>query len=434
MATTRVTEPRTVHLAIDGGEPFAAHEFAPYRPHGEQEKAAVRRVVDSGVLSGYIGAWGEGFLGGPEVRAFEEAWAESFGVKHAVSVNSATSGLIAAVGAAGIEPGAEIIVTPWTMAATATAILVWNAVPVFADIEPETFGLDHASVERLITSRTQAILVTDISGHAARLEELAAIASKHGLKLIEDAAQAPGALDNGRRVGTIGDIGVYSLNYHKHIHTGEGGVCVTDDEDLADRMRMIRNHAEAVAAGRRPADLRNLIGFNFRLGELESAIGSAQLSRLDELAGSRTRAGTLLTEGLHDLPGLQTPVVRNGCTHVYYIYPMVLDVGVLGVDRDWVLSALRAEGVPGVFAGYQNIHRLPLFTEKTAYGSNGFPWKPGFYDGEVSYGTGVCPVAERLHDVSMLGLRTCAFELADQEVGLVVGAFRKVWRAVGAHS
>src|SRR5204862_5857527 len=123
---------------------------------------------------GYIGAWGEGFLGGPEVRAFEDAWAESFGVAHAVSVNSATSGLIAAVGAAGIEPGAEVIVTPWSMAATATAILVWNAIPVFADIEPETFGLDPGAVERLITPRTQAILVADIPGHAARVDELAA--------------------------------------------------------------------------------------------------------------------------------------------------------------------------------------------------------------------------------------------------------------------
>src|SRR5262249_27529008 len=159
-----------------------------------------------------------------------------FGVRHAVAVNSATSGLIAAVGAAGIEPGDEVIVSPWTMAASATAILVWNAIPVFADIEPDTFNLDPALVEANVTPRTRAIRVPDIFGHAAQLDPLMAIADRHRLKVIEDAAQTPSALYHGRRVGTISHIGVYSLNFHKHIHTGEGGVCVTNDAALAERL------------------------------------------------------------------------------------------------------------------------------------------------------------------------------------------------------
>src|SRR5262249_9847457 len=153
-----------------------------------------KAVVETGLLSGYGGAWGPCFFGGPQVQAFERAWEADFGVRHAVAVNSATSGLIAAVGAVGIEPGDEVIVSPWTMAASATANLVWNAIPVFADIEPDTFNLDPASVAANLTPRTRAIMVPDIFGHAADLDPLMAIADRHGLKVIEDCAQTPSAL------------------------------------------------------------------------------------------------------------------------------------------------------------------------------------------------------------------------------------------------
>jgi len=150
-------------------------------------------------------------------------------VKHAVSVNSATSGLYCAVGAVGVGPGDEVIVSPYTMAASATAALVYNAVPVFADIEPDCFCLSAESVAQKITERTKAILVVDIFGQPYDVDGINALAKKHGLIVIEDAAQAPGATFRGRFAGTLGDIGVYSLNYHKHIHSGEGGVVVTDD-------------------------------------------------------------------------------------------------------------------------------------------------------------------------------------------------------------
>ena len=168
------------------------------------------------------------------------------------------------------------------MSASATAILVWNAIPVFADIEEDTFNLDPASIERNITPYTKAIMVTDIFGHAADLDAIMDIARRHGLKVIEDAAQAPGAMYKGRHVGTVADIGVYSLNYHKHIHTGEGGVCVTNDATLAERLQLIRNHAESVVAGKGVTDLCNMIGFNFRMTEIEAAIGidSQEAARL----------------------------------------------------------------------------------------------------------------------------------------------------------
>src|SRR5262249_8722448 len=157
---------------------------------------------------------------------------------------SATSGLVAAMGAVGIEPGDEVIVPPTTMSATAVAPLAYGGKPGFADIEPETFGPDPAAVRAPITPRTKAIVSANLIGHPARLAELAAIAREHGLYLVEDNAQGPLAAEHGRYAGTVGDIGVFSLNYHKHIHTGEGGVCVTNDDELALRLQLIRNHGE----------------------------------------------------------------------------------------------------------------------------------------------------------------------------------------------
>src|SRR2546422_46330 len=149
---------------------------------------------------------------------------------------------------------------------SATASLHWNAIPVFADIEPETFCLDPRLVEANIKPHTRAIMAVDIFGHSADMDALMAIARKHGLKVISDAAQAPGALYKGRYAGTRADVGCYSLNYHKHIHTGEGGILVTEDDDIAERLRLIRNHAEAVVGDKGVTDLRNMIGYNFRLG------------------------------------------------------------------------------------------------------------------------------------------------------------------------
>jgi perosamine synthetase len=414
-------------LAILGGPPTIRSSFPRYNPYGREEVEAAKAVVESGVLSKFLGAWHEDFYGGPRVREFERAWEKYFRVSHAVSVNSATSGLIAGVGALGIEPGDEVIVTPWTMSATATCILVWNAIPVFADIEPDTFNLDSEAIERSITPRTTAIIVSDIFGHAADLDAIMSLARKHGLKVIEDAAQSPGAFYHGRYAGTVADIGVFSLNYHKHIHTGEGGVCVTRDPELAERMQMIRNHAEAVAGGRAVANLANMIGFNFRLGEIEAAMGMEQLKKLKRLAAQKTQAGTRLTAALADLEGLQTPVVRPDCTHVYYVFPLVTDPEVLGVSRPQLAAALRAEGVPGLGEGYVNAHRLPLYQNQIAYGRNGFPWTSPVCRAPVSYDKGICPVAERLHDETLLTLQLCLHNYEDREVDAVSAAFHKVW-------
>jgi len=415
-------------LAIEGGPQAIPDPFPPYRSIGNEEVEAANRVLQSGVLSAFLGAPGPGFFGGPEVQALEREAAERFGVRHVVAVNSLTSGLVAAVGAIGIEPGDEVIVTPWTMVATATAILHWNGIPVFADIDPHTFNLDPAAVAAAITTRTRAILCADIFGQSGDIPSLRAIADRHGLRLLTDTAQAPGALLAGRSAGTAADIGGFSLNYHKHIHCGEGGLLVTDDDHLAERLQLIRNHGEAVIQSDDPVELANILGHNFRLGEIEAAIARAQLHKLPALVASRQKAADRLRAGLANLPGLQLPAVADQATHVYYVFGMTLDPERLGRARSWIVDALRAEGLTALSAGYQCIHLNPLFRHRIAYGTEGFPWK-GLASGgsAVTYGPGLCPVAEDLHQRTFLGLNLCAHPYTDPEIDQVVAAFRKVW-------
>lgn len=409
-------------LAILGGEPVLSRPLPPYRSMGRAEVEAVKRVVESDCLSGFYGSWGEQFLGGPQVKEFERAWSERFGVRHTVSVNSATSGLFAAVGAVGVGPGDEVIVPPLTMSATAMAPLVYGAVPVFADVEPDTFCLDVDAVRGAITPRTRAILAVNLFGHPAPLAELRALADEHGIKLIEDNAQGPLATEHGRFAGTVGHIGVFSLNYHKHIHTGEGGMCVTDDDGLALRMQMIRNHGENVVEPLGLEDISNLVGFNYRMTELSAAVGLEQLARVDDAVGLRVRLAERLSAATEGLEGLTAPRVRPGCEHVYYLWTLRFDEERVGVSRERFSEALAAEGFPH-FQGYlRPLYLLPVFQRRVAFGRGGYP----FDLSEVRYEEGLCPVAERLWRSELLCFETCMYSVTDEEAGLLGAAIRKV--------
>ncbi len=220
--------------------------FKRFNTYDFKELNAARNVVSSGILSNYLGVWGERFNGGKYVKKFEKNIEKFFKVKHAVTVNSWTSGLICAVGALNPKPGDEIITTPWTMSATAMSILHWNCIPIFVDIDDKTFCIDPSKIEEKITKKTIAILSVDIGGQSADYEKLNYIAKKHNIKIISDSAQAPGSLYKNRFTGTLTDIGGFSLNCHKHIHTGEGGILVTNNNKIAERLRLLRNHGENV--------------------------------------------------------------------------------------------------------------------------------------------------------------------------------------------
>lgn len=414
-------------LALHGGVPRIRKKFRRYNSLGPEEIRAATRVIRSGVLSQFLGTWDPDFYGGPRVREFEKACCRIFRVNHAITVNSWTSGLTAAVGAIGIEPGDEVIVPTWTMCASATAVLHWWGIPVFADIDPLTFCLDPSSVEKNITPRTRAILAVDIFGQSCDMDALRKIADKRGLRIVGDTAQAPGTWNRGRVTGTLADIGGYSLNYHKHIHTGEGGILVTNDSKLAERAQLIRNHAEAVVGGKGVKNLVNMVGHNFRMGEIEAALGVNQLKKLHRLVRSRQKAAERFTRALQGLPGLQLPYVRPGCTHAYYVYPLVIEPRILGVNRPWLVKALRAEGVPDLFEGYANVHYLPIYQNKIAYGSKGFPWRLSGFRHKVSYSLGTCPIAEDLHKRTFMGINFCAYEFSDNEIDHMSQAFIKVW-------
>ena len=414
-------------LAIQGGPRTIDYTFKKYNSIGDLELTAATEVIQSGILSQFLGSHSEDFYGGQKVKQFEADCQDYFGVKHAITVNSWTSGLIAAIGALDINPGDEIIVPPWTMCATATAVLHWNAIPIFADIEPDTFNIDPISVSRNISSKTKAILAVDIFGHSADMTALKKIADEHNLMLISDTAQSPRASYKGKHAGTLADIGGFSLNYHKHIHTGEGGIIVTNDSNLAERMYLIRNHAEAAVKGMGINNISNMVGYNFRLGEIECAMGIEQLKKLESFVLSRQNSAKKIIEGIKTLKGIKVPTIKNNCSHVFYILGLVLDLDILGTSRQKIFDALVAEGLQGLISGYANIHMLPIFQKKIAYGSKGFPWSADFSRQDVNYSKGICPVAEDLHDNTFLGYEMCLHDLSDDDINLIINAFHKVW-------
>jgi len=431
-------------LAIFGGAPVRQEPFPAYLTIGEEEKVAVNRVLESGILSRFLGTWHPDFFGGPEVQAFERQWAELTGAKYAISVNSCTSGLYAAVGAANCGPGDEIIVSPYTMIASATAALIFNAVPVFADIDPLTYTLTAETIRARITPRTKAVIVVHIFGQACDMDPIMKLAAEHNLTVIEDCAQAPYATYKGRSVGTIGHIGVFSLNYHKHIHTGEGGMVTSNDAELAERVQLIRNHAEAVVEKKGVTNLVNMIGYNFRLGEIEAAIGGAQIKKGKDLIAQRRENVAYLERKLAGLPGLTMPKVLPENEHVYYVHALSYDAGAAGVSRDLLVQALKAElpatgkrehEGPLMGAGYvRPVYSQPLFQKMIGYGTVQCPFRCPHYDGTPDYSQGLCPNAEDAHYNRVITHEMMRPPMTHTDLDAVADAFHKIFENIGSLS
>lgn len=423
-------------LAINGGQKLRTTPFPAYNTIGVEEEEAVLRVLRSGKLSTFLGTWHDDFFGGPEVRALESEWAAYFGVKHAISVNSATSGLYAAVGACGISPGDEVIVSAYTMSASATAALVYGAIPIFADIEEDYYCLDVKSIESKITSKTKAIIVVDIFGQPYDAPAINALAKKHNLYVIEDTAQAPGAMLGDKYAGTLGDIGVYSLNYHKHIHGGEGGIIVTDNDVLADKIRLIRNHAEAVLNARGIKDrseLINMVGYNYRMTEIEAAIARCQLRKLPYLLTQRLANTEYLNKKLAQIPCIQPTKIRQDAKHAFYVHPLQFDAGVAEMHRNRFIEAVKAELPPTLLReestvllsyGYvKPLYLQPLYQERIAFGRDGFP----FTLSDIIYPKGLCPMTEEMHFNRLVTHEFMRPGMTIDDMNDVVRAFEKVW-------
>lgn len=394
-------------LAINGGEKIRKELFPAYKYIDNKEIEAVTNVLKSGILSKFIGGWHEDFTGGKEVKHLEREWSYKFKIKNSISVNSATSGLIVALGAIGISPGDEVIVSPYSMTISATAPLFYGAIPIFADIEDEYFNLSIDSIKKVYTEKTKAIIVVDLFGHPYDYKEINKFAKEKGIVVIEDASQAPGAMADNKYAGTLGDIGIFSLNYHKHIHCGEGGIIVTNNDEYAKRAKLIRNHAEAVVEGMQYDDLVNMVGYNFRMTELEAAIARVQLEKLDYLVNERIKNVNYITERIKHIEFLKPAKVREGVKHVFYKHVIIFDEKIAGISREKFVNALKAELTPielrekegiNISAGYvKPIYLLPIFQKQIAFGKNGYPFKSEFYNKKLDYKIGICPNCERFH-------------------------------------
>lgn len=422
-----------IKLAIEGGSPSRTREFTARRTMGESEKKAVMDVMESGELSGFFGSPGPKWLGGTKVQQFERKWADNYGYKHAISVNSWTTGLMTAVGAVGIGPGDEVIVSPYTMSASATAILFYGGIPVFADINPDTFNLTAATIKPRITQRTKAIMVVHIFGQTAEMEDIMALARKHNLKVIEDGAQSPGVKYKGKPICGFGDVGGFSLNYHKHIHTGEGGMLVTNDDQVALRCQLIRNHGENLVEVQPIEDLTNMLGSNYRLTELQAAIGVAQLDRLDGYVAHRQRLATHFGKHLAGIPGLTPAVVADGAEHAYYLYPVRYDASASGISRKAFVQAVNAELPPakvweqtGFIEGYvRPLYLAPLYQRMIAMGRAGFPWNTNA-GVDYDYRKGICPVVERMYEQELIYTPLMREPLTEGDIDDFVAAIKKV--------
>ncbi len=413
--------------ALLGGQPVRTE---PYPVHStiidDEEEKEVMEVLRSGHLSGFSARPGDRFLGGPKVRKLEKAFCDHFGVEHAVTFNSATSALHGAVSAAKIGPGDEVITSPFTMSATPSSVLMQNAIPVFADIEERTYGLNPSSVEEKISERTKAILTVNLFGHPSRLRELQDIATKHNLILIEDNAQAPGAVYKGRHTGTIGQMGIQSLNYHKTIQTGEGGVVITNDTVMTEHMQLVRNHGEVVVGNIDHDDITNVLGWNYRLTEIQAAIGIPQLKKLNFLNSIRQKLAGLLTEGLRQFEFLTPPVVEEGCSHVYYLYPVRFHEERIGINRSLFIKALRAEGMSANEGYVKPLYLEPVYQKKIAYGNRGCPFSCHFYGQDINYDEGLCPTTENLYSKELLTTDICKHPNTEKDVQEFLTAVAKI--------
>jgi dTDP-4-amino-4,6-dideoxygalactose transaminase len=326
------------------------------------------------------------------------------------------------------------------MACSAVAPLIYGAIPVFADIEEDYFCLSPASIAEKITPRTKAIIVVDLFGQPYDAEAINKIAKDNNLKIIEDCAQAPYAAYKNKFAGTLGDIGVYSLNYHKHIHTGEGGMIVTNNDELAERLQLIRNHAESVVAAKGYVNLANMIGFNYRLTEIEAAIGREQLKKLSNLVEDRIRNVEFLAKKLEAIPCLEPAKVRPDCRHVYYQHVLKFDQTIAGVPRNKFVEAVRAElevtelrereGVKVNYGYVKPIYLQPMFQERLAFGHKGYPWTGADWQGTVDYGQGLCPVTEKMHEEILITHELMKPGLSETDLCDVVEAFSKVWENI----
>lgn len=323
---------------------------------GEREKELVNEVLESGILAQ-----------GPKVKALEEQFAQLCGTKHAIAVTSGTAAIHAALYAAGVGPGDEVITVPFTFVATANPILMQGADIVFCDIKEDTFNIDPESVRKKVTGKTKAIIAVDLYGQPCDYDALRGIAEEHGLVIIEDACQAVNAYAGDVKAGALGDLGCFSLYATKNMMSGEGGIITTDDDQYAELCRRFRHHGQSEQTRYQYYDL----GYNYRMTDLQAAVALGQLEKVDSFTNRRIENAKALNEGLSDVTGLVLPVEKEGHTHVYHQYTIrVTDE--FPLTRDELLAHLKERGVGAGVYYPKPLHLHPHFS-RMGYAEGAFP-------------------------------------------------------------
>jgi dTDP-4-amino-4,6-dideoxygalactose transaminase len=377
-------------LAIQGGEPLRRRPFptiddASGRDIGDEELALVTEVIRSGKLNRGTG---------DKVAQLERDFAQYMGMRHCTAVTSGTAALHTAMGALNPDPGDEIITGPITDIGGIFAILLANAIPVFADVDPVTYGMDPLDLERRITPRTKAIIPIHITGSPCDMDPIMRVADEHDIPVIEDCSQAHNALYRGRKVGTIGHFGAFSLQQSKHMTTGDGGLLVTDDDALGERAALFANKGwPNYGSGG-----RNYVSFgtNYRMTELQAAVALAQLRKLDGIVARRIQVANTITGMIDGLGGVYRPTTYPDCQHVYWFYPLRVVDAEAGASAIEFAKALGAEGIPAG-AGYidKPIFLYDIIRGKQVYGGSHFPWDHQTSGHAVRYDPGECPGCEQ---------------------------------------
>ncbi|MFC5357846.1 DegT/DnrJ/EryC1/StrS family aminotransferase [Azospirillum himalayense] len=400
--------------AIEGTLP--SFRDASGRTFGEEETRHLRDVMETGRLS---------FLTGPKTSEFERRWAEMYGVETAVAVANGTAALHVAVTYLNPDPADEIILSPITDVGTVIPILYQLAIPVFADVDPKTQNIDPASIERNITPRTKAIIVTHVYGHPADMDAIMAIARKHGLSVIEDCAQAHLAYYKDRLCGTIGDVGCFSFQQSKHMTTGDGGMVITNGDGRFGRN--LRHCSDKGWPRERGGRDHLFLATNYHMTELQAAVGLGQLGKLKRFVDARITSADRLTELLAGVP--VTPVLpAEGTVGVYFFYSFRVDPAALTVSVPEMMKALTAEGIDG-FIGYPGpipLYRYPLIREHRTFGNSGWPFT---LDGarRDDFASELCPEAEAACRETVCMWWTDRFE--DRHVEQIAAAIEKVMTA-----
>lgn len=415
-------------LAIHGGPRTVPDELQRAWPIiTKEDRQAINSVLDRCILAG---------VHGPEVTALEKEFAEYIGSKHAMATGSGTSAIHCALFAAGVEPGDEVITSAFSFSGSFHPILQQNAVPVFVDIDPRTYNIDVHKIEAKISDKTKAILPVHIHGLPADMDEIVDLASKYNLTIIEDACQAHGAAYKGKKTGTIGKAGAFSLNVTKNLSGGEGGIMVTDDKGFLERAKQLRTFGEKQSQYIQKTRAYTVysVGYQYRTQELPAALARGQLKRLDEINNNARCNCEYLTKHLEDIPGLQPPYVPDDRASIYHKYRIRFDPEVLKLQiptsdfRMRLYDALEKEGVSVMLWHLDPLAAFPIFQEKRGWGK-GCPWSCQHYGREITYRREDYPETIKLLDGSIV-VGSEEFPLYSQDLKLMdyyVQAFQKIF-------